>query len=197
MMISQADFTVTERRRGTLHRHIKFLVTGFIGCLIASNPTFAHNAMEDSKTDCATTKVALPEYMKSWSNPLPSAFAQKNDDLGKNFIPIGKTVKGDLYSKGSVQFVDRPEEPGGSISYAGMLPFKIEKEGTYRVIIGEHAWIEIVQNHQFIKSSHHQRGPACVNVGKMVDFPLKAGNYVLELSASGKQVMKVLIVPVP
>ena len=91
----------------------------------------------------------------------------------------------------------RPEHPGGTVSYGGLLHFTVEQPGTYRVAIGSAAWIDVVQDGHAVESSAHGPGPACSGIRKMVDFPLAAGSYLLEIAGNGTAALPVLVTRQP
>ncbi|GBR27430.1 hypothetical protein AA0473_1433 [Acetobacter orleanensis NRIC 0473] len=112
-------------------------------------------------------------------------------------LTVGKSVAAHLRSTAEMQYVARPEEPGGKVSSGGMFAFDAPAAGTYRVMLGSRAWLDVVQDGKTVVSSDHHRGPACSGIGKMVDFPLTAGRAVVEVSGSGKPDMTVMVIRVP
>ncbi|MDT8872835.1 hypothetical protein RAA17_21465 [Komagataeibacter rhaeticus] len=64
-------------------------------------------------------------------------------------------------------------------------------------MLGAKAWLEVVRGGETTESVHHQHGPACSGIGKMVDFQLPAGRSVIELSAAGSPEIEIMVVAVP
>ena len=96
-----------------------------------------------------------------------------------------------------VLFVELPAEPGGSVSCSSMMAFEAPKDGTYRVMLPNKTWIDVLQGTVPASSTHHQHGPDCSGIRKMVDFPLKSGTYTLQLAGSGQQDIPVMVSSVP
>lgn len=86
----------------------------------------------------------------------------------------------------------RPSKPG---RYGSALPVAITCAGTYRIALGDAAWIDLVRDGKVVASVAHDHGPACSSVRKIVDFTLTPGRYTLQISDSAQRVVAVLIVP--
>jgi hypothetical protein len=92
-----------------------------------------------------------------------------------------------------------PHAPGGAEQpkqyvYIGIARFTLPANGTYRVITDEGMRVDVVVNGKLVEASGFGRGVNCA--GKHVDFPLKAGNALLQLAGAPYEKVKVLIVPV-
>ncbi len=79
----------------------------------------------------------------------------------------------------------------------GMVRFRVALSGTYRIALGHHAWIDILQGGKPVASTAHGSGPECAGVAKRVDFALAPGTYVLQLSASTDVSMPLMIARLP
>lgn len=152
----------------------------------------AHHDMQD----CPKGAVSLPDTLKGWAEPAPLTAAATLKELDGAKLIIGKAVVAHLRSTAEMQYVARPEEPGGKVSSGGMFAFDVPAAGTYRVMLGHRAWLDVAQDGKTVLSSDHHRGPACSGIGKMVDFPLAAGRAVVEVSGSGKPDMTVMVIRV-
>jgi hypothetical protein len=70
--------------------------------------------------------------------------------------------------------------------------------GTYRVVLGSRAWIDLVTARGTpVPSAAHSMGPACTGIRKMVDFALGAGSYTIQLSGNAEQAISVLVIRLP
>jgi hypothetical protein len=96
-----------------------------------------------------------------------------------------------------VRYPLRPEKPGGSVSYGGLVQIDVREAGAYRVVLDSAAWIDLVRDEQAVKSTAHGHGPHCTGIRKMVDYPLTPGRYTLQISANGQPQMTVLVARVP
>lgn len=135
--------------------------------------------------NCPQGTTSLPDALKSWAEPVPVTAAATPQELDSVMLTAGKAVAARLRSTAEMQYVVRSEQPGGKVSSGGMFMFDVPAAGTYRVMLGSRAWLDVVQDGKTILSSGHHHGPACSGIGKMVDFPLAAGRAVIEVSGSG------------
>ncbi|KXV62940.1 hypothetical protein AD949_09065 [Acetobacter orleanensis] len=147
--------------------------------------------------NCPKGPISLPDALKGWAEPASVITAATSKELDGVKLTVGKSVAAHLRSTAEMQYVARPEEPGGKVSSGGMFAFDAPAAGTYRVMLGSRAWLDVVQDGKTVVSSDHHRGPACSGIGKMVDFPLTAGRAVVEVSGSGKPDMTVMVIRVP
>lgn len=80
-------------------------------------------------------------------------------------------------------------------TFGGVAAFTVAAAGIYRVGLGSGAWIEVAQDGAGVKSGAHSHGEACIT--KMVDFPLKPGRAVIELSAATEETIRLQVAPAP
>ncbi len=123
--------------------------------------------------------------------------ATGENNVPAHAIPIGTRIHLTLAHRDDVAFVLPPEEPNMPVEYvySGMAHFTLPEAGTYRIASVEGMWIDVVQNGVLVTSTAFGRGPECM--GKHVDFPLTAGEAVLQLSGGPYETVDVLIVKVP
>jgi hypothetical protein len=96
-----------------------------------------------------------------------------------------------------VRYPHRPEKPGGSVSYGGLVRIDVPAAGTYRVALSSAAWVDLVRGGNAVTSVKHGHGPDCSGIRKMVDYPLQPGRYTLQISANGEQAITVLVARLP
>ncbi|WP_338330657.1 hypothetical protein [Commensalibacter sp. Nvir] len=130
----------------------------------------------------------------SWQTP--TSVLSSHQKSNKIEISIGKAYSLELHNKSSVQFAVRPQEPGGRISYAGLVSFNVRQVGTYRIITNGRPWIDIVQKGKIIDAKAHQHGENCQGAEKILDYALSPGDYDMEVASSGKKKIKLFIIPV-
>lgn len=147
--------------------------------------------------NCPKEAAPLPDALKGWTGPTSVTAAATAGELDGVKLTAGKAVAAQLRSTADMHYAVRPEQPGGKVSSGGMFAFDVPAAGTYRVMLGSRAWLDVVQDGKTIVSSGHNRGPACSGIGKMVDFPLVAGRAVIEVSGSGKPDMTLMVIPTP
>ncbi|NJR79034.1 homogentisate 1,2-dioxygenase [Sphingomonas sp. 36D10-4-7] len=157
-------------------------------------PTMASPApVQDAATDpkCATVRPAFPAGFGGWSTraPLAAGRAPRNAPV----LAVGRGVDLSLHPLAQVQPVAAWGREAAADSSAGLAMFQVARAGTYRVALGNAAWIDVVRAGRSLPSSAHGHGPACTGIRKIVDFRLTPGRYVLQLSGSAAAALPVLI----
>jgi hypothetical protein len=76
---------------------------------------------------------------------------------------------------------------------AALVPFEVDRDGTYRVAIGDKAWIDVLNDNQPVPAVGHAHGTACSGIHKIVDFRLRRGRYALHLSGMIKPTVRMMI----
>lgn len=157
-------------------------------------PVAPASAVKAADLQCRV-QAPLPGELAAWARPIvleAGVAAQIAPGLA-----IGQAANLTLKSTPQVRYALRPEKPGGSASFGGLIALNVAEGGTYRVAISSGAWIDLVQGGKAVTSIAHGHGPDCSGVRKMVDFPLTPGNYTLQLGANGAPQMTVLVVRLP
>lgn len=96
-----------------------------------------------------------------------------------------------------VSYPVRPEKPGGTVSYGGIVRFTVAEEGAWRVALGSGAWIDVIRDGKASPSIAHGRGPDCTGIRKMVDYRLSPGTYVLQIAANGSDTVTLMVARLP
>ncbi|WP_156818867.1 homogentisate 1,2-dioxygenase [Sphingomonas sp. Mn802worker] len=173
---------------------LKPLVAGIAAAVGLSHPAAA--AMQDPATDpvCANVRVAFPAELSHWSmrTPLTAGHAPRNAPV----LAIGRAADLRLAPLANVQPRIAPAKVPAPGSYAGLVMFQVIRPGTYRVALGQKAWIDVIRGRAGVASSAHTMGPRCTGVAKLVDFPLRPGRYVLQLTGAPTQTVAATIVRV-
>ena len=168
------------------------LVAGFAAVVGAPHPATA--LVQDPATDpqCANVRVAIPPELSHWSTraPLTAGNAPRNAPV----LGIGRAADLRLAPLGEVQPRIAPGKVPPPGSYAGLAMFQVTRPGTYRVALGQKAWIDVIRGRAGIASSAHAMGPRCTGIAKLVDFPLRPGRYVLQLTGAAAQTLPATIV---
>lgn len=146
---------------------------------------------------CTPGTTSLPAGYEGWSNPTPLAAATDKAGLSTSHLTLNHASAVHLAHTPDVHFLQRPAEPGGSVSYGGMIAFEAPKSGTYRIMLPNKTWIDVLGQAGLAVSTNHQHGPDCSGIRKMVDFQLPAGQYTLQLAGSGLEDMPVMVSALP
>lgn len=150
-----------------------------------------------AQNTCEAGKTVLPAELQGWTSPTTGTALANTTDLNAVVLTPGKAFRAALHHTGDVTYALRPNEPGGKVSWGGMVAFDAPAAGTYRVMLGVRAWLDVVHDGKALDSVHHQHGPACSGIGKMVDFSLPAGRSVIQLSGSGKPEAEIMVISIP
>lgn len=156
----------------------------------------ATSARADEHPQVACTALAAPTgALAPWASP--EAIAAAGDAHRQPALAVGQAARVTLLPTPQVHYPLRPEKPGGSVSYGGLIGVAVSQPGTYRVALSSGAWIDLVRDGKAVTSTAHGPGPACTGVRKMVDFPLTPGRYTLQIGANGEARMAVLVARLP
>ncbi len=161
---------------------------------LAANPQ-AMPAMDHLTVACPATPVPLPAGLEGWTRKQPvraGATAKTASSL-----PLGAGVTATLLPMTKIEYAARPEKPGDPASSGGIFTFKIPAAGRYRVALGSGAWIDVLSGTIPATSVAHGHGPDCTGVRKMVDFDLKPGRYLLQVTGSGSVTLPLMVARLP
>lgn len=163
-----------------------------IALLATSACLLAAEEMPSAKPACIGD-VAPAGNLAAWTNPM--AAKAGGEAANASLLSIGKAANVALLPTPDVHYALRPEKPGGSVSYGGLLALDIAQAGTYRIALSTAAWIDVVGKDGALRSVAHGHGPDCTGIRKMVDYAIPAGRYTLQISANGTPQITVLAVP--
>ncbi|PTR07304.1 MULTISPECIES: hypothetical protein [unclassified Novosphingobium] len=143
---------------------------------------------------CAASAAATGAYAP-WNRPSPLTAGR--EAAAPAMLTLGTAAQVNLSPTPDVHYAQRPEKPGGSVSYGGLLGFDVVKAGTYRIALGSAAWLDVIGRQGPMRSVAHGHGPDCTGIRKMVDFTLESGHYLVQISANGGPVVTVLALTAP
>jgi len=112
-------------------------------------------------------------------------------------LPVGGALQLALAPTPQVHYALRPEKPGGSVSFGGVVALDVAQAGSYRIALGSAAWLDVVRDGQAVMSTAHGHGPDCTGIRKMVDFTLSPGRYLVQVSANGAPQLTVMAIRQP
>jgi len=101
-------------------------------------------------------------------------------------IEAEKLYEVKLADQSTVTFVAKPGKAALTDgTHAGLVRFRVEKAGRYRVSITSGHWIDIVDGTQLVSSRDFQGQRGCERPHKIVEYELPAGrNLTLQFSGS-------------
>jgi hypothetical protein len=161
--------------------------------MLLATPALAQAPMAEPAA--CPAPIAPTGPLAPWSAPTPIRAGA--DGAHATALTGGKAALVDLLPTPAVTYPLPPEKPGGAESHGGVLALDVAQAGTWRVALGAGAWLDVVGADGAQRSTAHAHGPTCSGIRKMVDFALKPGHYILQISASGAARVEVLAVTLP
>jgi hypothetical protein len=160
-------------------------IAASLALALAAAPALAQKPNTVPPETC-TARAAPPAGMEAWSSPAPLPAALSEADLGKAAIRPGQAVAARFAPVGQVKYRVPPEKADGPATYGGLYRLTIAEAGTYRVASSAAPWMDLFAPGSAAptRTARFGRGPACSGVGKMVEFPLQPGDYLLQFSES-------------
>jgi len=152
-------------------------------------------AMDHPIVICPATMAPLPAGLEGWTRKQivrAGATAKVATTL-----PLGVGVSATLLPTSKIAYAVRPQKPGGSVSSGGIFAFTVPAAGRYRVALGAGAWIDVLNGTTPAKSVSHSHGPDCIGLGKMVDFDLRPGHYLLQVVGNPSATLPLLVAHMP
>ena len=97
-------------------------------------------------------------------------------------LPVAVTI--DLLPFADAKLPMPPERaPKQPSSFAGFVAVPAPPQaGSYKVTLSSEAWIDVVQDGHFLKSTAHTGASGCTGIRKSVKFNLDAAPFVVQLS---------------
>lgn len=149
--------------------------------------------MEHAPETCPTPAAPLPADLAAWKTGPSLAAATDRATLVRTRLTVGRRSELMLAPSDTVRYPFTPSKPGEPTSLGGMASFSISRAGTYRVMLGTPAWIDVIKGRKALTSTAHAHGAACSGIAKMVDFKLAPGRYTLQIAGSKAAAAPVLI----
>lgn len=154
-------------------------------------------AQEMTAPTVCPAPVAPTGELAPWTSPIAMTASATEARTPRTRLAVGHAARLTLLPTPEVRYPHRPEKPGGSVSYGGLVRIDVPAAGTYRVALSSAAWVDLVRGGTPVTSVKHGHGPDCTGIRKMVDYPLQPGSYTLQISANGEQVITVLVAHLP
>ena len=130
---------------------------------------------------CTAMDANLPASLAAWTTPGPG-----------DPMDITRPITLVPMAPGEISDLPATAKPGK----AALMPFVVEKAGSYGVAVDQAAWIDVVPDGGApLASARHGHGPECSTIRKIVRFDLKPGSYTIYLSGLGEANVRVMLVP--
>lgn len=168
-----------------------------LAALAAAAPVAAQAPVSVPAKPCLGPVPALPSELAPWSSRTTLRAATEAAGLAAARIAPGKAIDAHLSTGAKVHFTDGPSRAKDVGDNAGMFAFSVDQPGTYRIALGSGGWVDVLEDGKAVTSSAHGHGAECSGIVKMVDFPLTAGEHVLQVEGSKEAVVAILIARLP
>ena len=87
---------------------------------------------------------------------------------------------------------EREQKPG---TFAGFVTVKSLAAGTYNIVVSGYAWVDVVQNGNYLKPKDHSGVKGCDAARKAMKFALSAGTATIQLSGITGNTVKLAVFP--
>jgi hypothetical protein len=131
-----------------------------------------------------TATIAPPAGLEAWSVA---------PGMTGDVIAPGKNIALTLQPIDGVTFPLPLARKPAAGTFGGVYHVTVATAGTYRVVLQNGAWIDLVRDGKSLTSVAHMEGAPCSGIRKIVDFSLQPGTYTLQLSSAKTAQMRILI----
>jgi hypothetical protein len=113
-------------------------------------------------------------------------------------IPADQLLEVALLPESDVHYALPPSKrPRHGGAYAGLVRLQLTAPALYRISLDQADWIDVIVNHESLKSVDFAGQHACTAPRKIVTFNLPAGEVLLQLSAATTPHVRVSITRAP
>jgi hypothetical protein len=144
-------------------------------------PVFAHTA-----EDCTAFTWDLSREFAAMRAPATPVSAMPRKSRHPSWLELGRHYSATLLPQNAVKFVLPPgRQRKSGQPMAGLLYFRTEKAGRYRIALTTSHWIDALDGANVIDSTSHEGRSGCGLLHKVVEFELPA-NRAITLQISGQ-----------
>jgi hypothetical protein len=153
----------------------------------AASPALAQGKKPNTvPPDTCTAKAPPPAEMAGWTSPAVLPAARSEADIGIATLTPGKAITAGFAPVAQVRYRVPPAKADGPATFGGLYALKVTEAGNYRVASSAAPWMDVFPagGSTPIRTVRFGHGPACTGIGKMVEFALQPGDYLLQFSES-------------
>jgi hypothetical protein len=118
---------------------------------------------------------------------------QVNSSTKLSTVPFVGTVM--LAPSNSANLPKEPERTPKDDTFSGYLVITGIVSGTYSISISDAAWLDVVENGQFLKPKAHSGAQGCQGIRKVLQFELRADPLIIQISGAPTPRLNVAILP--
>lgn len=195
-MLPHGTATESENMR-TMLRHAALLL------VLASTTTWAQDDAHDHAEHaaraegCSAFTWNVAHELALMAQPATSIDASREGNAAA--VAPDKHYLVRLAPQASVKFALAPARSRNAEgAYAGLVRFRVEQAGRYRVTLTSRHWIDVVDGDHAIATRDFQGRAGCDRMHKVVEFELPEGrDLILQLSGDGADSVGLVITPAP
>jgi hypothetical protein len=153
-------------------------------------------------------RQAPPPGCRAWDADLSSQWAPWGDkgvaitaaispaDAARATMVVGKKYSVTLAAAKTVRMaVETPDADPPPNAHKGILSLHIPADGYYWIAASGGLWIDVVSGGAIVESTDHGPGPQCASIAKSVQFMLKAGDAMIQLSDNRGAEVDLMVTP--
>lgn len=165
------------------------VLASLVACFAAAL-AFAHEG-----GDCSAFTWDVSRELAAMRTPAIPVAATVKSAPESPALSLGKHYSATLQPQDSVTFVAPPaRQRKADKPMAGLLHFKTEKAGRYRVALSSRHWIDLLDGAAMIDSTSHEGRGGCALIHKVVEFELPASRVItLQLSGGDAAVVGITV----
>lgn len=155
-------------------------------------------AAETTATGCDAFTWNVSHELAMMAQPAASIDAAR-EGHAPAAVETGKHYAVHLAPQATVKFALAPGKARNTQgAYAGLIRFRVEHAGRYRVALTSRHWIDVVDGGQAIASRDFQGRPGCDRLHKVVEFELPQGrDLILQFSGDDADTVGLAITSAP
>lgn len=171
----------------------------FAGAVLLARPAIAQVAPHAAPACAEVSDSRLPADFAGWASTASQLKASAGGAADMvPLLPGDRPAEVRLLPAASVAL---PVAPGQARApdkaHAGLVRIAIPQTGTWRLAASTPVWIDVVSGRTPVASSGHGRMAPCTSLRKVVEFPLDAGDYVVQLSGNPGPDLRLLLTRKP
>lgn len=159
--------------------------------------------MPASESDplCLSMPPALARAATEWKQPATTNVKVQNRPEGEEDAPVGTKFKVTLLPIKDVYLPAKPNKMVKVRDFGGLLSFRSGKAGTYRILMSQYAWLEILDSTTYHLAGvfdSDKRLDTCSGMGRNVSFDLSANTrYWLQMSGVKEGAAAEIVISAP
>lgn len=108
-------------------------------------------------------------------------------------LPAAVTLK--LVGNGDPEaFKQSPERAPRAGTSSGYLTLTVPADGVFAIALSRNAWLDVIQNGNFLKPSDFSGVEGCAALRKVIRFHLKAGDTLLQVSSVEADAIRLAVI---